>query len=72
MSDVLIRGVPDTVLAAIDARAALLGLSRTEYLRRRLTQDGQWDVAVSVEQLQAFGETFSDLDDVSVISGAWS
>ena len=39
MSDVLLRDVPDEVIAAIDARAAALGLSTNEYLRRRLHQD---------------------------------
>ena len=39
MSDVLIRDVPEDVVAAIDARAAALRLSRNEYLRRRLRQD---------------------------------
>ena len=39
MTDVLVRDVPDDVLAAIDTRAAHLGLSRSEYVRRRLAQD---------------------------------
>lgn len=29
MTDVLVRDVPDNVIAAVDARAARLGLSRT-------------------------------------------
>jgi plasmid stability protein len=39
MTDVLIRDVPDEVLAAVDVRAGRLGLSRSEYVRRRLAQD---------------------------------
>ena len=39
MTDVLIRDVPEAVVAALDARASRLGLSRSEYLRRRLAQD---------------------------------
>ena len=39
MSDVLIRDVPEDVLAALDTLAAKMGLSRTEYIRRRLAQD---------------------------------
>ena len=35
VSDVLIRDLPDDVLAGIDARAAELGLSRVEDIRRR-------------------------------------
>ena len=38
MTDMLIRDVPDDVLAAVDARAVRLGLSRSEYVRRRLAQ----------------------------------
>ena len=37
MADVLIRDIPENVLAAIDVAARRLGLSRSEYLRRRLT-----------------------------------
>ncbi|MBA2282299.1 MAG: ribbon-helix-helix protein, CopG family [Acidimicrobiia bacterium] len=36
MTDILMRDVPDEVLAAIDAKAKRVGLSRTEYLRRAL------------------------------------
>ena len=39
MTDILIRDVPDEVIAAVDARAGRLGLSRSEYVRRRLAQD---------------------------------
>ena len=35
VTDVLIRDVPDDVIAALDARAGRLGLSRSEYVRRR-------------------------------------
>ncbi len=38
MPDVLIRDLPDDVLAAIDAKARRIGLSRTEYIRRTLSQ----------------------------------
>ena len=41
MPDVLIRDVPAEDLARIDGHAARLGLSRTEYLRRRLAERGQ-------------------------------
>lgn len=39
MADVLIRDIPEDVLAEVDAHAARLGLSRAEYIRRRLTAD---------------------------------
>ena len=36
--NVLVRDIPDDVLAALDAEAERLGLSRSEYVRRILTQ----------------------------------
>jgi hypothetical protein len=72
MSDVLIRDVPDDVLSAIDAHATRLGLSRTEYLRRRLAQEMVvGEATVSTEHLQAFARDFADLADPDVMSGAW-
>ena len=72
MSDLLIRDVPDDVLAAIDARAIRLGLSRTEYLRRRLAQDASGgDAKVDLADLALFAKTFSDLADPTVVDQAW-
>ena len=72
MSDVLIRDVPDDVLAAIDKRAARLGLSRTEYVRRRLAQDASAGaVRVDVADLRSFADKFADLGDPDVMSKAW-
>lgn len=73
MSDVLIRDVPEEVLAVIDAHAAELGLSRSEYLRRRLDQDARRSAAsVGVADLEQFGELFDDLADPEVMERAWS
>jgi hypothetical protein len=73
MSDVLIRDVPDEVLAVIDHRAAALGLSRSEYLRRQLSQEaGRSEVAVTLADLQRFSELARDLDDPEVMDQAWS
>jgi plasmid stability protein len=72
MADVLIRDVPDHVIAALDSRAGRLGISRTEYVRRRLAQDAAMsESAVSVRDLQRFARTFSDLGDPDVMSQAW-
>jgi hypothetical protein len=35
MTDLLITGVPDDAVSALEAKAKRLGLSRTEFLRRR-------------------------------------
>jgi plasmid stability protein len=72
MTDVLIRDVPDDIIAALDARAARLGLSRSEYVRRRLAQDAATAGSpVSVEDLARFADTFGDLADQDVMSQAW-
>jgi hypothetical protein len=72
MTDVLIRDVPDDVIAALDAHAGRLGLSRSEYVRRRLAQDAAVSgSAVSVQDLARFAEVFRDLGDPDVMSQAW-
>jgi hypothetical protein len=72
MTDVLIRDVPDDVIAALDAHASRLGLSRSEYVRRRLAQDAAIsDATVSAADLNRFASTFSDLADPAVMSQAW-
>ena len=73
MTDILIRDVPNDVLAAIDAKAKRVGLSRTEYLRRALERERLPEAAaVTVEQLQRMASLATDLDDPEVMSGAWS
>lgn len=72
MTDVLIRDVPDEVVAAVDAHAARLGLSRSEYVRRRLAQDAALqEPEVSVADLARFADLFADLADPDVMSRAW-
>jgi hypothetical protein len=49
-----------------------LGLSRVEYIRRRLAADAATSsVQVSADDLLAFGERFADLADAEVMDGAW-
>ena len=72
MTDMLIRDVPDDVIAALDARAGRLGLSRSEYVRRRLAQDAALAGSpVSVVDLARFADVFADLADPDVMSRAW-
>ncbi len=72
MTDMLIRDVPDVVIAALEAHARRLGLSRSEYVRRRLAQDaGVSGSPVSTADLARFADTFSDLADPDVMSQAW-
>lgn len=72
MTDLLIRDVPDDVLAAIDAKAQRLGVSRSEYLRRALARErAVTDVDVTVHDLERFGDVFADLADEDVMRQAW-
>lgn len=60
------------MLAAIDAKAQRLGVSRSEYLRRTLARErAVTDVDVTVEDLARFGDAFSDLADEDVMRQAW-
>ena len=72
VADVLVRDVPDDVLAQVDAHAARMGLSRVEYIRRRLAADaaatGQ---AVDAGDLSSFADLAGDLADPQVMGSAW-
>jgi hypothetical protein len=73
MTDILIRGVPDEVVDSIDINARRVGLSRTEYLRRALMREkANVSVSVDLTDLVDFAETFQDLANDEVMSGAWS
>lgn len=72
MADVLIRDIPDGVLAGVDAHAVRLGLSRVEYIRRRLAADAALSSEeVSSESLRTAADSFADLADPDVMSTAW-
>lgn len=73
MTDILIRDVPDEVLAAIDAKAKRVGLPRTQYLRRALERERPQDTEpITVDHLRRAASLAADLDDPDVMSGAWS
>jgi hypothetical protein len=64
--------VPDEVIAALDAHAGRLGLSRSEYLRRRMAQDAAASGSpVSIEDLARFADIFGDLTDPQIMARAW-
>ena len=72
MTDLLVRDVPDEVVAALDAHAGRLGISRSEYVRRRLAADAALsDTAVQVSDLVTFSGRFADLADPEVMGRAW-
>lgn len=72
MADLLVRGVSESVLTQIDARAQALGLSRAEYVRRTLERDAQQSrVEVTLADFLQFSATFQDLKDDELMERAW-
>lgn len=68
----LIRDLEPEDVARLDAHAARLGLSRNEYLRRRLAQDARRGVGwVTFADFERFGERFSGLADEELMRRAW-
>ena len=72
VTDLLIRGLDAEDLERLDVRARRLGISRGEYVRRRLRADARPLVAVSVADLERLARDLPDLDDDAVMAGAWS
>jgi hypothetical protein len=72
MSDILIRDVPESTVAEIDRRAADLGISRNEYLRRWLDTEIRAQQPVTAEDLRRVSRLARDLADPDVMREAWS
>jgi len=72
VADVLIRDVPDDVLAVIDEKARRAGLSRTEYLRRTLAREQVASTRVTPADLSRLERLAGDLADDEVMRRAWS
>ncbi|MEY4606696.1 MAG: hypothetical protein RLY45_1456 [Actinomycetota bacterium] len=73
MTNILIRDIPDEVIAAIDARAKRIGLSRTEYLRRTLERERVGSVGpITLDHFHRVASLAADLDDPDVMANAWS
>ena len=72
MTDVLIRNVPEDDLARIDAHASRVGLSRGEYLRRRIIQEANRShVPVTRGDFDRLADLSKDLLDDDVMRDAW-
>jgi hypothetical protein len=72
VTDKPIGDAPDEAVAASEARARRLGLSRSEYVRRGLVREAAVSHSpVGAGDLAWFGGTFGDLADSDVMSQAW-
>jgi hypothetical protein len=74
MPNILIRDLSQEAVDRIDAAAANLGLSRSEYLRRKLEENVRPAAGartVTAEDWQRSAEVFADLADPTVMDAAW-
>jgi plasmid stability protein len=72
MTDILIRDLPADVVAEIDARAALIGLSRAEYVRRQLVSEShRTKRTVTAADLLASDTRIAGLLDDELMESAW-
>jgi hypothetical protein len=71
--NILIRGLPEDVVAALDAAAHRRGISRNEYLSRVLANEARTssERKVTLDDLKRFSETFADALDPEIMKGAW-
>ncbi|MBF6236873.1 CopG family transcriptional regulator [Nocardia otitidiscaviarum] len=72
MTDILIRDVPEPAIEEIDRRARELGVSRSEFLRRWLSNDFRPATPVTTGDLSRFSELAQDLGNPEVMGRAWS
>ncbi len=72
MPDILIRDVPEQVLAALDVKAARVGLSRSEFLRRRLSQEAVTEARkISDEDWHWLHDSTADAREPGFLEQAW-
>lgn len=73
LPDVLIRDVPAEDLTLLDEQARRVGLTRTEYLRRRLHEQARRvHGSVTSADLNSLATILLDLADPDVMRDAWS
>lgn len=73
MANVLIRGLSPAAVERIDADAAALGLSRNEFLRRKLEGEARPSpgAKLTAEDWDRSAAAFADLADPAVMDAAW-
>lgn len=72
MTDILIRNVPDDVVAEIDSQAERIGLSRVEYVRRQLLREStRTRTTITPADLILSSARLHDLLDADLMDAAW-
>jgi hypothetical protein len=73
MPNILVRDLSQEAVDRIDSAAADLGLSRNEYLRRKLEEGigPTGEQTITTEDWQRSAEVFADLANPTVMDAAW-
>jgi hypothetical protein len=71
VADILIEDVPEEVAAALEMRAARLGMSPGQYVRRLLAREAAAVTAVGAADFAWFTGCFAGLADPEVMARAW-
>lgn len=72
MTDLLIRDLAPEVMVALENKAALLGFSRAEYVRRILAREVRTGTeSVTEQHLASILELLPDLANKEVMENAW-
>ena len=71
MADMLIRGLDEQVVEALDAEAQREGLSRNELVKRRLTQGARAAGRTTSDDLRRFADVFADARDPQIMGAMW-
>ncbi|WP_117212996.1 hypothetical protein [Allorhizocola rhizosphaerae] len=73
MPNILVRDLSQEAVDRIDSAAANLGLSRNEYLRRKLEEGASpaGERTITDEDWRRSAEVFADLADPTVMEAAW-
>ncbi|GAB3083760.1 hypothetical protein [Corynebacterium aquatimens] len=71
--DILIRGISDAAVKRLDSEAAELGLSRNEYLRRKIedTVEPKSRRKITADDWARTARIHADLSDEEVMRSAW-
>lgn len=72
MTDILVRGVPEDDVRAIDEAASRAGLSRNQFLRRALHNLGRPQSAVTIMDFAWLAEVAADIESPDFEQRAWS
>jgi len=71
--DILIRGISDAAVKQLDSEAAEVGLSRNEYLRRKIENSAEPEPRkkITAEDWARTARVHADLSDEELMRTAW-